>query len=146
MLVEELLNREVHVDVAVVNQERFIRVDKRHDLAQTAAGIQRLFLVAESYRDPAVLRIGEGKGAFPHELQVGSVDNEFLNSGADKVIHHVLDQRLLKNGKEGLRYDGREGSQASTETGAENESLHDSAKGVRVREYSWRVDDDELVG
>lgn len=97
---------------------------KRKDFFDASAGVERFLLVAERYGAATVLWLGAGERFVPSEFQARCVDDELRNAVFYKIIHGVLDKRFLEDRHEGFREDETQGSQASAETGSEDECLH----------------------
>ncbi len=109
---------------------------KRKDFFDASAGVERFLLVAERYGAATVLWLGAGERFVPSEFQARCVDDELRNAVFYKIIHGVLDKRFLEDRHEGFREDEAQGSQASAETGSEDECLH----GEKQLPEVWKIE------
>ena len=121
---QELRHRKIAEDVAVLDDQRLIRVNKRHDVAYAAAGVQRVLLMAQQHGTTAVLRVRKGESALPHDLQLAGIYEELGDTAAHQMIHGVVDERLLEDGQQRFGHDVREGSQASAKACSQDKGLH----------------------
>ena len=124
MFCQELGHGEIAEDIAILDDQRLIRVNEGHDLAHAAAGIQRLLLMAQQHGTTAILRVRKGESTLPHDLQLAGIYEELGDTAAHQMVHGVVDERLLKDGQQRLGHDVGKMSQASAKTCSQDKGLH----------------------